>query len=175
MQMFHWSGVDTFAISRFTRKCPISKRQFVLDRCFTNVPAMKKCWACILPRAFDVMIRTISCLHVDFECFKLALWPTLRQKLWTFEAFWLVQAINMMNRSAIALRLPKLVQAHDSAVTLRRVSRFLRSYKTSCTSTREKGVRCSRLRGITGMIYLIQKRQSKRVISISYLLQTSMY
>ena len=59
-------------------------------------------------RAFDVRFwfctfrRTISCLHVDFEGFKLALCSTFRQN----EVFWLVQAINMTRRSAIALRLP---------------------------------------------------------------------
>ena len=27
---------------------------------------------------------SLSCLHIDFECFKLALWPTLRQKFMNF-------------------------------------------------------------------------------------------
>ena len=61
-------------------------------------------------------------LDVDFECFKLELifvqlWD---RSLWNFEAFSLIQAINMMQkRSAIALRLQaKLVQAHNSAVSL---------------------------------------------------------
>ena len=61
-------------------------------------------------------------LDVDFECFKLELifgqlWD---RSLWKFEAFLLIQAINMMQkRSAIALRLQaKLVQAHNSAVSL---------------------------------------------------------
>ena len=41
----------------------------------------------------DVLILYISqeaqddCLHVDFECFKLALWPTLRQKFMNFWSF----------------------------------------------------------------------------------------
>ena len=58
----------------------------------------------------DVLILYISkesqddCLHVDFECFKLALWPTLRQKFMNFLNFLLVQAINMTKRSAISHR-----------------------------------------------------------------------
>ena len=38
----------------------------------------------------DVLILYISqesqddCLHADFQCFKLALWPTLRQKFMNF-------------------------------------------------------------------------------------------
>ena len=36
---------------------------------------------------FCTFHRTISCLHVDFECFKLALWPTLRQKFMNFWSF----------------------------------------------------------------------------------------
>ena len=38
--------------------------------------------------------------------------------LWIFEAFWVMQAINMTEISAIALRLPKLVQADDSVMSL---------------------------------------------------------
>ena len=40
------------------------------------------------------------------------------RSLWTFEAFWLVQAINMMKRSEIALQLAKRIQPHNSAVSL---------------------------------------------------------
>ena len=60
----------------------------------------------------DVLILYISQesqdhgLHVDFDCFKLALWPTLRQKL-VYEVLKLFdQEINMTKRSAIVLRLP---------------------------------------------------------------------
>ena len=66
--------------------------------------------------------RTISCLHEDLECYKLALWhygQLWDRRLWTFEAFWLVQAKNKMRRSAIALRLPKRIQAHNRPVALR--------------------------------------------------------
>ena len=46
--------------------------------------------------------KTISCLHMDLECFKLALSAPWDRSLWTFEAFWLVQAIsiNMSNCSS---------------------------------------------------------------------------
>ena len=54
---------------------------------------IKKCRACIVPRAFDVMIlsvfhRTISCLHVDFRCFKLALMANFRNLRQEFMNFW---------------------------------------------------------------------------------------
>ena len=65
---------------------------------------------------FCTFHRTISCLHVDFE-FKLALWPTLRQKFMNFSSFWHVQAINMTKRSTIScFSNHKLVQglAHNS-------------------------------------------------------------
>ena len=70
---------------------------------------------------FCTFHRTISCLHVDFE-FKLALWPTLRQKFMKFSSFWLVQSINMTKRSTIYCSSnPKLVQApaHHSAMSLK--------------------------------------------------------
>ena len=41
-------------------------------------PELSMLWFCTFH-------RTISCLHVDFECYNLALWPTLRQ---TFMNFW---------------------------------------------------------------------------------------
>ena len=44
----------------------------------------------------------LSYVDFQFEGFKLALWSTFRQN----EAFWLVLAINMTRRPAMALRLP---------------------------------------------------------------------
>ena len=65
-----------------------------------------------MPRAFDVVIlylhRTISCLHVDFECLKL-LWPSFLTR----------SGDKHDKRSAIALRLPSwlkltiLSESHD--------------------------------------------------------------
>ena len=66
-----------------------------------------------MPRAFDVVIlylhRTISCLHVDFECLKLALCPT----------FLTHSGDKHDKRSAIALRLPSWLK-----LTILCVSRF---------------------------------------------------
>ena len=61
---------------------------------------------------FCTFHRTISCPHVAFECFKLALWPTLRQK---FMNFWNVLTLPGDNDEKISncTSTPKLVQAHD--------------------------------------------------------------
>ena len=84
-----------------------------------------------MPRAFDVVIlylhRTISCLHVDFECLKLALCPT----------FLTHSDDKHDKRSAIALRLPSwlkltiLCESHDFLTFLTTrlpISRFLVKY-----------------------------------------------
>ena len=98
MQMCH-SDVDTF------RKSVGSARSWYQNiNCRISFPFRNVLILYISQESQDHSI------HVDFESFKLALWPTLRQKLWTFEAFWLIQVINMMKRLAIkyiALRLPR--------------------------------------------------------------------
>ena len=69
----------------------------------------------------DVLILYISqeaqddCLHVDFECFKLALWPTLRQK---FMNFWSFLTRPGDKHDEKISNFAKLVEAHDSAVSL---------------------------------------------------------
>ena len=57
-------------------------------RSIIPVPRSRSGWTCIVSRAslwFCTFYRNTSCLHVDFKCFKLALWPTLRL---TFMHFW---------------------------------------------------------------------------------------
>ena len=110
MQMCH-SDVDTF------RKSVGSARSWYQNiNCRISFPFRNVLILYISQESQDHSV------HVDFESFKLALWPTLRQKLWTFEAFWLIQVINMMKRLAIkyiALRLPSwskltiLPESHD--------------------------------------------------------------
>ena len=72
MQMCH-SDVDAICKSIV----PIPRLRSAED---ALCPELLLLWFC----TFHGMI---SCLHVDFECFKLALWPTLRQKFMNFWSF----------------------------------------------------------------------------------------
>ena len=72
------------------------------------------CWFCTLYRSR----RTISFLHVDFECFKLALWPTLRQKLMNFWSFLTRPGDKHDEKISNCFLTPKLVQVHNSAMSL---------------------------------------------------------
>ena len=96
-------------VSPRCRQRPISERQ--LSRVFVAVP-----------RCADFVHftggtgRLSSCGLWMLQISNMANFET---SLWTFEAFWLVQAINMTKRSAIALRLP--IEAGPS-------SRFCREY-----------------------------------------------
>ena len=88
MQMYH-SGVDTFVISRLAREHPISKRQLSwIDRSRTSL-RLRGAERAFCPERLMLRFVTftgpyVRCLHVGFECFKLALWPTLRQKFMSF-------------------------------------------------------------------------------------------
>ena len=111
MQMRH-SGVDKFVISWLRTKAPDIKTTTVVDR---SRSAIKKSWACIVSTAFDVMIFYISLddkfssvICQDFECLKLALWPTLRQEFMNFWSF-LTRPGDKHDKkisNCIALRLP---------------------------------------------------------------------
>ena len=66
-------------------------------------------WFCAIASQDD---KLASC---GLWMFEISTMPNFKTKvLWIFEALWLMQAINMTKRSAISLRLPKLVQADDS-------------------------------------------------------------
>ena len=110
MQMCH-SGVDIFIISQLNTKAPDTT---VVDRSrraeHALCPELLMLWCCTFH-------RMISCLHVDFECFKLALWPTLRQKLMNFRSIFTRPGDNDEKISNCSLT-PKLVHAHNSAVSL---------------------------------------------------------
>ena len=110
----HHSGVDKFVISRLRTKAPDIKTTTVVDR---SRSAIKKSWACIVSKASDVMILNISqddkfssviCSNVDFECLKLALWPTLRQEFMNFWSFLTRRGDKHDKKisNCIALRLP---------------------------------------------------------------------
>ena len=75
MQMCH-SDVNPFrkSCSRLRTKAPDIKTTTVVDRSHS------------IPRYADFVHFTgqDDCLYVDFECFKLTLWPTLRQKFMNF-------------------------------------------------------------------------------------------
>ena len=112
MQMYH-SDVDTFRKSvGSARKRPISNRN-----CRRSIPFR------------DVLILYISQesqdrdhgLHVEFECFNLALWPTLTQKFMNFWSF--LTHLDNKHDEKISNKIycpstTKLVQAHDSDVSL---------------------------------------------------------
>ena len=63
--------------------------------------------------------RTISCPHVDFECFKLALWAILRRKFMNFWNF-LTRPGDNDEKISICTSTPKLVQAHDLSFSHRK-------------------------------------------------------
>ena len=106
MQMCH-SGVDKFVISRLRTKAPDIKTITVVDHYRS---AIKKCWACIVPKAFHVRILYIS--HDDklssFIFFKLPLWPTLRREFMNVWGFLTCPGDKhaKMISTCIALRLP---------------------------------------------------------------------
>ena len=109
MQMYH-SDVDTFRKSvGSARKRPISNRN-----CRRSIPFR------------DVLILYISQesqdrdhgLHVEFECFNLALWPTLTQKFMNFWSFLTRPGDKHDEKISNCSSTPKLVQAHDSDASL---------------------------------------------------------
>ena len=95
-------------ISRLRRKVPDTKMTTVVDWLLPfrdqevlSMHCVQSFWC----YDFVPYHGEISSLHVDFEHFKLALLPTLRQMFTNFQSFLTCQVINMMKRSAIALRL----------------------------------------------------------------------
>ena len=61
----------------------------------------------------------ISCLHVDFECFKLEVRPNLKQKFMNFGSFLTRLGDKHGEEISSCSSSPyKLVQAHDSAASL---------------------------------------------------------
>ena len=111
MQMCH-SGVDIFAIS-LLRISNINCRISIVPVPRSRSGERPLCRELLMLIWFCTFHRTISCLHVDFECFKLAPWPTLNRIFWTFEAFLLVHAI-----------MTKLVHMWSKLTILPWVSRF---------------------------------------------------
>ena len=102
MQIYH-PGVDKFVISRLRTKAPDIKTTTVVDRSRALCSKLMMLWFCTFH-------RTISSLqlYVDFECFKLALWPTLRQEFMNFWSF-LTRPGEKHDKNisnCIALRLP---------------------------------------------------------------------
>ena len=87
MQMFTqvWTP---FVISRTAKNFRYQNDNIVVDRSFLDVSAIKKCLSYIPCYDFVAFIyRMVSCLHVDFKCFKLALWLTWRHNFmnpWSF-------------------------------------------------------------------------------------------
>ena len=65
---------------------PDIKTTIVVDGSFPNEVLSVHCAQELLMLWFCSFHRTRSCLHVDFECYKLALWQTLRQS--KFMNFW---------------------------------------------------------------------------------------
>ena len=111
MQMCH-SGVDIFVISRLR----ISKRQ--LSHIDSSCSAIKKWWASLMPRAFDVnMILYLSQDDKLSSCglwmFQISTMANFKRIFWTFEAFLLVHAI-----------MTKLVHMWSKLTILPWVSRF---------------------------------------------------
>ena len=83
------SGVDTFVIILVGLH---GSARYKNDNCCRLVipkrPGDQGVLSMLCARSFqcyDFLAFTgISCLHLDIECFKLALWPTLRQKFMNF-------------------------------------------------------------------------------------------
>ena len=109
MQMCH-SGVDIFVISRLR----ISKRQ--LSHIDSSCSAIKKWWASLVPRAFDV--NMILYLSQDDKLSSCGLWmfqiSTTANFKQNFLDFWSFFTRPRDNDEAG----PHVVQAHDSAVSL---------------------------------------------------------
>ena len=99
----------------------------VVDR--RSRSAIKNCWACTVPSAFDVMISYLSqddkCLNMDL-LFQIRIMAHFETEVYKLLMFWLVQAINMTTSSVNGLGPPKLVYAHDSALSLTNFKRFSR-------------------------------------------------
>ena len=98
MQICH-SDVDTFRKSVGSTR----KRRYQNDNCRRSFPFRGVLILYISQESRD------DCLHMDFKCFKLELWPTLRQKFMSFRSF-LTRPGDKHDaeskRSAIAFRLP---------------------------------------------------------------------
>ena len=83
MQMCHW-GVDILRNLVVLHE----NARYRNDNCrrsIVPVPRSRSAERALCPELF--MLLATSCLHVDFECFKLTLWPTLRQKVMNFWSF----------------------------------------------------------------------------------------
>ena len=73
-------------------------------------------WFCslkLLMSSYDFVQfhRMISCLHVDFKCFKLVLWPAFRQRFMTIWSFFTRPGDNHDKKMSKCSSTPKLVQA----------------------------------------------------------------
>ena len=118
MQVYHL-GVDTFVISRLRTKTPDIKTTSVEDRSFTfrdqevlsvhSVVSSLMLWVCTFH-------RTISCLS---SCgLQISPWPNLRQKFMNIWSFLTRPGDKHDEKISNCSSTPKLVQAHDSAVSL---------------------------------------------------------
>ena len=131
MQMCH-SGVDTIRYQWAPQKSAQYQNATIVDRSFTFRNHELLSMHCAHMLWFCTFHRTISWLYVDFEYFKLALWPTLRQKFMNFWSFLTCPADKHDDKISNCSLTPKLVQAHNSAVSV--TIFFLYDYKTDLIS-----------------------------------------
>ena len=65
----------------------LSLLQMLKVNCFSKGKCDEESFWCPVMILYNFH-RMISCLHVDFKCFKLVLWPAFRQKFMTIKFFW---------------------------------------------------------------------------------------